>query len=247
MFKESVRIRNSWDKKAKNWHNYLKKGEDLFRKHITDQLMIEQVDNILSVKKNIRANILDVGCGDGSMSKLLSNICSNSTISGVDISENLIKIARKSYPDISFNVDDASLLRIIKSNSIDIIVTNNVLMDLSDLDGAVKNFYRVLKSGGDILILMLHPCFPLYKFKKLQDYYTEKLYAIPSFIDTVSDDFLINHRPLSRYFSVFFKNKFVIKQFTEPRLEKYTELFNSETLGMLCSPYLVFIHLQKSE
>jgi ubiquinone/menaquinone biosynthesis C-methylase UbiE len=47
----------------------------------------------------------------------------------------------------------------LDDSSFDAIVSNYVLMDVRDYEGAVAEFARVLKPGGVAVVVISHPCF----------------------------------------------------------------------------------------
>lgn len=51
-------------------------------------------------------NILDIGCGPGNSTKVLKDAFPNAQILGIDSSENMIRKATETYPDIEFRVMD---------------------------------------------------------------------------------------------------------------------------------------------
>ena len=81
---------------------------------------------------------------------------------GVDSSANLIQAASAlSSTDASaprFRVADVTDLE-DASSSYDLVLCNHLMNDLPDPRGPIAEFARVLKPGGRIVILMLHPCF----------------------------------------------------------------------------------------
>lgn len=60
---------------------------------------------------------------------------------------------------IHFAHESCALLSSIADNSMDLIVSNFVLMDLEDYETCLHHFYRVLRKGGKVSLVMLHPCF----------------------------------------------------------------------------------------
>jgi len=97
-----------------------------------------------SVKK-----ILDVGCGSGQNAKSLKN--AGFEISGIDISENAIKEAKKNYPEIEFSI--AGLEKLPSSNEVfDAIYCTEVIEHIYDTETAVKKLGRVLKKGGYLFL-----------------------------------------------------------------------------------------------
>ena len=94
--------------------------------------------------------VLEIGCGTGELTKLLQN--KNSRIISIDVSFDLIRIAKtKVISDkIAFLLQDACNLGFV-ANSFDTIIGSSVLHHL-EVDKALKEFYRVLKSGGSIFL-----------------------------------------------------------------------------------------------
>jgi ubiquinone/menaquinone biosynthesis C-methylase UbiE len=102
--------------------------------------------------------VLEIGCGTGELTKMLQN--KNSRIISIDVSFDLIRIAKtKVISDkITFLLQDACNLGFV-ANSFNTIIGSSVLHHL-EVDRALKEFYRVLKSGGSIFLTepnMLNP------------------------------------------------------------------------------------------
>ncbi len=47
----------------------------------------------------------------------------------------------------------------LDSDSFDLVVCNHLMNDLPDPTGPIQEFSRVLRPGGRLAVLMLHPCF----------------------------------------------------------------------------------------
>lgn len=109
--------------------------------------------NSLDSKDNA-LNILDVACGTGDMIlhwlKYVPNIAS---ISGIDPSVKMLEIAKDKLPkNVTLLKGEAKNLS-INSDSMDIISIAYGLRNVVELDLALKEFRRVLKSGGILVIL----------------------------------------------------------------------------------------------
>jgi SAM-dependent methyltransferase len=109
-------------------------------------------------------NVLEIGCGTGYFSKELTK--TNASITSIDISPNLLEIAKKEVIDknIKFKIENAYSLS-FSDESFDIIVGSSVLHHL-DIDKALSEFYRVVKKGKTICFTepnMLNPQIALQK------------------------------------------------------------------------------------
>ncbi len=50
-------------------------------------------------------------------------------------------------------------LPFLPDSAFDVVLTNNVIQDLADYQGAFREFGRLLRSGGTYLHIANHPCF----------------------------------------------------------------------------------------
>ncbi|MFA6437305.1 MAG: class I SAM-dependent methyltransferase [Candidatus Paceibacterota bacterium] len=97
---------------------------------------------------------LDLGCGNGRLYEILKN--KEIEYTGVDISENLINIARAKYPKIEFLVGDGIELP-FRDYSFDIVYSVAVFHHLPSKTLRVqflKEVKRVLKKDGKIILIV---------------------------------------------------------------------------------------------
>ena len=102
-------------------------------------------------------NALEIGCGTGLFTGKVSDM-TKCNIIAIDISDDLLKIAKEKQPTIDFRIGDAMNLD-FPENKFDVIYGSSVLHHL-DMEKAYKEFYRVLKPGGRIIFAepnMLNP------------------------------------------------------------------------------------------
>ncbi|KAF2655001.1 S-adenosyl-L-methionine-dependent methyltransferase [Lophiostoma macrostomum CBS 122681] len=94
--------------------------------------------------------ILDVGCGPGNLTfRLAETVGKKGKVIGIDPSKERIAIAQqKVAPNLSFTEGKAEDLSTFSSESFDIVFVNSTFHWVEDQATALKEFARVLKSGG---------------------------------------------------------------------------------------------------
>lgn len=113
------------------------------------------IKNILRdfIKENKPREVLDLGCGSGSLSPLFSK----SIYTGIDIDKKLIEYAKLKHPDYNFVVGDVTSFNLNKK--FDFIFIVGVLHHLNDMD--VKKtlvcMRKCLKDSGKIVIIEAIP------------------------------------------------------------------------------------------
>lgn len=89
-------------------------------------------------------NILDIGCGTGHLTAKIA--ASGANVTGIDRSPEMIRQALESYPQIRFEVADAT--NIALEGSFDAVFSNATLHWIKEPGGAVREIARLLKPGG---------------------------------------------------------------------------------------------------
>lgn len=113
---------------------------------------------------NNQSHVLEIGCGTGLFTKELAR--TDNTIVAIDILETLIMKAKErvSSANLSFIVGNAYETE-FKSESFDFIVSSSALHHL-EVDSALKEFSRILRSGGRVMFTepnMMNPQVALIK------------------------------------------------------------------------------------
>jgi len=114
----------------------------------------EDLDNYILENSPIDKDfsILDLGCGDGRFLSKIRKKSSASTLTGIDISENMIDTANnRRITNCNFYVGDSESL-IAKDCSIDIVFCLNSFHHYPNPKLVVKEIKRVLKPGGKMII-----------------------------------------------------------------------------------------------
>lgn len=97
---------------------------------------------------------LEVGCGEGRVTRDLRG--RGHRMVSVDVSPTLVGLAREADPDGQYVVADAAALP-FEDRAFDLVVAFNSLMDMDDLEGAVREASRVLEPGGRLCASTTHP------------------------------------------------------------------------------------------
>jgi len=93
--------------------------------------------------------ILDLGCGDGVLTRRISELVPRGKVVGIDASEGMIKEAKKFENDnLSFVLADINKLNY--AESFDVIYSNAALHWVKNHELLLKNSFAALKSGGRI-------------------------------------------------------------------------------------------------
>jgi SAM-dependent methyltransferase len=95
------------------------------------------------------AAILDIGCGSGLFLKMAA--AKGAGISGIDLSDALLKIARERNPSASLLNQDMAYLP-FADQSFDLVTGFNSLQYADDITGVLKEIKRVLKDDGRLVI-----------------------------------------------------------------------------------------------
>jgi SAM-dependent methyltransferase len=125
-------------------------GERLVPSH-TGDTSIEHLHRYAFARDYIEGkDVLDIACGEGYGSHLMSNIAAN--VVGVDISPEVIAHARNRYGDkVTFSVGSCTDIP-LSSASVDVVVSFETLEHLAGHEQMLKEVKRVLRPTG-VLIL----------------------------------------------------------------------------------------------
>lgn len=100
--------------------------------------------------------VLDVGCGTGLMLRRLRARRPDVTFQGIDLSPEMIAVAREEDPGGSYRTGDVTKLE-DAANTYDWVTTFYTLRNFPDLDAALAELLRVLKPGGRLVALDAFP------------------------------------------------------------------------------------------
>lgn len=137
--------RQDWNRAAPAWEKW--------EQHLDQNLTFVSYRLIGDLRLKAGQNVLDLGCGTGNPSILVSRVVGESgSVVGLDLSENMLTVARRKagelgLSNVKFMVEDASTLP-FENDSFDAVISRFCLMFLPDIPQAVNEIARVLKPGG---------------------------------------------------------------------------------------------------
>lgn len=110
--------------------------------------------NVLSEIFHGKMRILDVGTGTGFLAILLAEL--GHEVVGIDLSEGMLSVARekagKAGVSVDFRIADAESLP-FDDGSFDATICRHVLWTLPNPEKAVREWSRVVRSGGKIVVI----------------------------------------------------------------------------------------------
>jgi SAM-dependent methyltransferase len=176
-------------------------------------------------------NIVDIGSGVGISSRVLAEEV-GCNVTGVEISEDMVKRAKASSPEIEFTVGDARNLP-IQDESFDGAMMATLLSNFSkkeDIEQTLAEGFRVLKPEGKLVITIPHPCFeeksyPGARERTFADPYNYanegQQYSLKLFREDGEDVTVTNyHWPLHTYLEAISKAGFKLSRTLEPQPTK---------------------------
>jgi len=205
---------SNWDKVAENYDSLVGDSGDFNHKTYINPVVLEILGNV----KN--KNILDLACGQGYFSKILAD--KGARVAGVDISENLISIAKEKFesPNIQFLVRDGSNLEGIKDNQFEAVVCNMSFHDIKNVAETIDEIARVIQISGKLIFSIPHPWTHMGKSVKENRNYYLRLEKYKSELEIPNklygkEGIVSFHRSLEFYVNKLTQHKFEITNFVE--------------------------------
>lgn len=223
-------MKTSWGKVA-DWYNELLEGEP---GTYQSEVVLPNITRLLDIKQG--ETVLDIACGQGYFTREFDKL--GAKVQGVDIAPELIEIARKASPHITYYVSSATDLSMIKDATVDKATIVLALQNIEKYIDALKEAARVLKTGGQLFLVLNHPTFRIPKasdwgydqekgiqYRRIDSYLSES--AVPIQMEpgkNPENQTVSFHRPLQSYFKAFQKHGLIVE-----RLEEWTSHKKSET------------------
>ena len=123
-----------------------------FIPQLRGQIYYEHVHRYALAARHVRGkNVVDMACGEGYGSAILAR--SAATVAGIDISEQSVDHARKSYyePNLRFIVASCEAVPLADA-SIDVVVSFETIEHVNDYRQMLREIRRILKPDGTLII-----------------------------------------------------------------------------------------------
>ncbi|NMM48558.1 class I SAM-dependent DNA methyltransferase [Marinigracilibium pacificum] len=126
-----------------------KKADQYFEKFMDQNEYLEEIKKFLETLPSKNPKVLDVACGPGNLSKLILDQNPRIELIGIDLSENMISLAKKNNPDSIFKIMDIRNLNKIKEVFDGIVCGFGIpYLDRNETELFINNCYKKLKANG---------------------------------------------------------------------------------------------------
>jgi len=223
-----------WESNAETWTRHARAGYDVYRDGLNTPAFLAMLPPVRGLFG------LDIGCGEGANTRALARC--GARMNAIDIAPTFVRYAQADEDanplGITYQLADAAALP-FPDQSFDFATAFMSLMDIPNLDRALSECARVLRSGSFFQFSILHPCFaPLVRKVVREEDGSISGIVIARYFDCVdgevetwsfsslppdelarSKPFRVPrfHRPLSGWVELILQTGFRIEQIGEPR------------------------------
>ncbi len=211
----------------------------------------EQILPLAARELSGATKVLDVGCGDGQVSRLAARL--GAEVIGIDPTWNCVRVAGERGTTVA-RAGAAALP--FADASFDAVVACLVFEHIRDVDDAIAEVSRVLQPGGRFCFFLNHPLLQTPNSGWIDDQFLdppEQYWRIGEYlvenetIEEVEKDVFIPfiHRPLSRYVNTLSDHGLLLERMEEPAppagfLAKAEEYLAASTI-----PRLLYLRTRK--
>jgi ubiquinone/menaquinone biosynthesis C-methylase UbiE len=211
----------SWGKVARWYDDLLEGNSDSYQAKVI-------LPNLLRLME-IKAGevVLDLACGQGFFSEHFAK--AGAKVIGIDLSAELIALAKSRVSEGTFFVAPAHQLSMIDTGSVSKVAIVLAIQNIREFSETFAECHRMLKPNGRLFIVLNHPAFRVpdrsrwgfddetgTQFRRLDGYLSESKVSIqmhpskPQSVETVSF-----HRPLQTYGKALANHGFKISRLEE--------------------------------
>lgn len=208
---------NGWASAAESWIKNMDGPDHFQRQSVIDPVFDARIRALAPT------SALEVGCGEGRYCRKLRDLGCDAT--GLDPVEALVDAAKRRDPAGTYVTGFSEDLP-FADDSFDLVYSVMVLGNVNDLQAAISQMARVVKPGGQVLIIE-RTSFATASFAskpRTCEQTGQKLNVISNYLKPRQYDFRWGdlhtrnwHRPLSAYMQAFLAAGLTLTRFDEPR------------------------------
>ena len=186
--------------------------------------------------------ILDTGCGEGYLSRLLAR--RGAHVTGVEPATRLYELCaeRERSEPLGIDYRNCDLIDLaLPLQQFDLVIANMVLIDIPDYRAAIHVLASMVRHEGHLIVTLLHPCFeesgvswPQKRIVQTGEYFAE--YERPQRFGT------LYHRPLSAYVNLLLDEGLTLRRMIEPCLPDGVTLDGNDRDAHV--PSFIALHVQ---
>jgi SAM-dependent methyltransferase len=207
---------DNWDDHADWWIREFTAGADPEYEEQIIPLAVEELADW--------GRVLDIGCGEGQVARALSS--AGCVVTGIDPTARNLAIARQRGGGPAY-VDGGAEALPFEDGSFDAVVACLVFEHIDDVDAAVSEVSRVLRTGGRFAFFLNHPLLQTPGSGWIDDHVIEppeQYWRIGAYLtetanlEEVEPGVRIRfvHRPLSRYVNCLAEHGLLVSRMLEP-------------------------------
>ena len=207
-----------WEENARWWQDGFTAGAD---PEYEEQIIPLAVEHLTGARR-----VLDVGCGEGQIARVVRGIDGVEHVVGIDPTIAQLSLARARGGGGAYVRSDAAALP-FPDGSFDAVVACLVFEHIHAMDASIAEVGRVLQTGGRFVFFLNHPLLQTPNSGWIDDHVLdppEQYWRIGAYL--VEDETLEEvdkgvfipfvHRPLSRYVNALATNGLTIVRMEEP-------------------------------
>jgi SAM-dependent methyltransferase len=182
--------------------------------------------------------VLDAGCGGGRTSAWL--VEQGADVVGIDVSAELLRIARERLPSASFLAADLAEPLPFEDGSFDVVVSSLAMHYLRDWTPTLGELRRI----ADMVVLSTHHPAMDAELAESGDYFAVELLVDRWVVGGREHEVQFWHRPLSRMFREIAEAGFRVDELSEPQpLPEMRERFPEAWERLTKNPHFLFLRL----
>lgn len=146
-----IRILQLMDKSKFAVSTYNRIADKYTQRYFNDLTDAPCIDKFLALLPK-GAKVLDIGCGPGTFTKYL--VEKGFDAEGIDLSSEMLRIAKEKVPKAKFTLMDMRELAYSNEDFDGLLAAYSLIhIPSEEIPATLKGFYRILKSGGVLLII----------------------------------------------------------------------------------------------